>query len=61
MRRCLTALTFAVVPAVCALLARLLRLAQGEKVEEITIGIMIGIGIDSICLLALCTARRVRR
>ena len=60
MKRCLTALTFAVVPAVCVL-ARLLRLAQGEKVEEITIGIMIGIGIDSICLLALCTARRVRR
>lgn len=48
---CLKALIYIIIPIITVLLCRLLRVAQGEKNEEIVFGIMVGILIDIIFII----------
>lgn len=41
-------LPFPLLPALCAFTSLLLRLAQGEKAEELAFGVMVGILLDLI-------------
>ncbi len=47
----LKALIYIIIPIITVLLCRLLRVAQGEKNEEIVFGIMVGILIDIIFII----------
>ena len=51
---------FVLIPVVSVVLCRLLRVAQGEKNEEIVLGIMIGIVIDLVACFVLFLYKRLR-
>lgn len=51
---------FVLIPVVSVVLCRLLRVAQGEKNEEIVLGIMIGIVIDLVACFVLFQRKRLR-
>ena len=44
---------FLIIPVVSVLICVLLRLAQGEKTEEVVFGIMLGLAFDFIYLIVL--------
>ncbi len=48
MKKCLKYLFYIVIPIIAVFLCRILKVAQGEKNEEIIFGIMLGIFLDII-------------
>ena len=46
-------IVYIVIPIISVCLCRLLRIAQGEKNEEIAFGIMLGLALDLILCAAL--------
>ena len=53
MSKAIRHLMFLIIPVVSVLLCVLLRLAQGEKTEEVVFGIMLGLVFDFIYLIVL--------
>lgn len=51
-------LMFLIIPLVSVLICVLLRLAQGEKTEEVVFGIMLGVVLDLIYLIALLIIKK---
>lgn len=47
-------LAFAIIPMISVSMCRIFKLAQGEKNEEIVIGIFFGIVLDFIYSICLC-------
>lgn len=48
MKKCLKYLFYIVIPIIAVFLCRILKVAQGEKNEEVIFGIMLGIFLDII-------------
>lgn len=53
MSKAIRHLMFLIIPVVSVLICVLLRLAQGEKTEEVVFGIMLGLAFDFIYLIVL--------
>lgn len=53
MSKAIRHLMFLIIPVVSVLICVLLRLAQGEKTEEVVFGIMLGLVFDFIYLIVL--------
>ena len=53
MSKAIIHLMFLIIPVVSVLICVLLRLAQGEKTEEVVFGIMLGLVFDFIYLIVL--------
>lgn len=51
-------LMFLIIPLVSVLVCVLFRLAQGEKTEEVVFGIMLGVVLDLIYLIALLIIKK---
>ena len=51
-------LMFLIIPLVSVLVCVLFRLAQGEKTEEVVFGIMLGVVLDLIYLVALLIIKK---
>ena len=51
-------LMFLIIPLVSVLICILFRLAQGEKTEEVVFGIMLGVVLDLIYLIALLIIKK---
>ena len=51
-------LMFLIIPLVSVLVCVLFRLAQGEKTEEVVFGIMLGVVLDLIYLVALLIVKK---
>lgn len=49
---------FLIIPLVSVLVCVLFRLAQGEKTEEVVFGIMLGVVLDLIYLIALLIIKK---
>ena len=51
-------LMFLIIPALSVILCMIFRIAQGEKAEEIAVGVMIGIVLNLIYAIVLWVAER---
>ncbi len=51
-------LMFLIIPALSVILCMIFRIAQGEKAEEIAVGVMIGIVLNLIYAIVLLAAER---
>ena len=51
-------LMFLIIPALSVILCMTFRIAQGEKAEEIALGVMIGIVLNLIYAIVLLAAER---
>ena len=51
-------LMFVIIPSLSVLICLIFKFAQGEKVEEIVFGIMLGIVLDLIYLIILLLRKR---
>ena len=58
MCKAIRCLMFLIIPLVSVLICVLLRLAQGEKTEEVVFGIMLGVVLDLIYLIALLIIKK---
>lgn len=51
-------LMFVIIPSLSVLICLMFKFAQGEKVEEIVFGIMLGLVLDLIYLIILLITKR---
>ena len=58
MSKAIRYLMFLIIPLVSVLVCVLFRLAQGEKTEEVVFGIMFGVVLDLIYLVALLIIKK---